>query len=124
MNSLFFRITGKTIFMIKNIAFLFLCIFLISCGKEVYAPKEGSWRVVLDLGEGKGKKEISFEKPEIEENNAIKDELESFANAIKNNTQPLVSGIDGYRALEVAHIINDKIKVTSNNVHQKNLTVS
>lgn len=40
-------------FMIKNIAFLFLCTILISCGKEAYAPKEGPWRVLLDLGEGK-----------------------------------------------------------------------
>lgn len=53
MNSLFFRITGKTMFMIKNIALLLFCTILFSCGKEVYAPKEGSWRASLDLGEGK-----------------------------------------------------------------------
>lgn len=70
--------------------------------------------IVLDLGEGKGQKEISFEKPDILENNAIKDELESFANSIINNTQPLVSANDGCRALEVASIIHKKIQLTAN----------
>lgn len=70
--------------------------------------------IVLDLGEGKDQKEISFEKPDILENNAIKDELESFANSIINNTQPLVSANDGCRALEVASIIHKKIQLTAN----------
>ena len=39
--------------MIKNIAFLLICTVILSCGKEVYAPKEGPWRVSLDLGEGR-----------------------------------------------------------------------
>ncbi len=69
--------------------------------------------VVLDLGENKGKKEISFENPTIEENNAILDELSSFADAINDNKQPLVSAMDGYQALKVAAMIHDKLKLTS-----------
>lgn len=72
--------------------------------------------VILDLGEEKGKKEILFDKPTIQENNAIRDELASFADAINNNTQPLVSGSDGYHALKIATIINDKIKMTANSL--------
>ena len=68
------------------------------------------YSVVLDLGEEKGKKEIVFEKPTIIENNAIKDELQSFANSINNNTQPLVTVEDGYNALRIASIIIEKMK--------------
>ena len=41
--------------------------------------------------------------------NAIKKELEEFVYAIRHNTQPIVNEIDGYRALEVAHQILQKI---------------
>lgn len=71
--------------------------------------------VVLDLGEEKGKKEIVFEKPTIIENNAIKDELQSFANSIHNNTQPLVNVEDGYNALRIASIIIEKMKFSGDN---------
>ncbi len=39
--------------MIKNIALLLICTIILACGKEVYVPKAGAWRVSLDLGEGK-----------------------------------------------------------------------
>ncbi len=67
----------------------------------------------IDLGEGKGKKEIFFEKPTIHPNNAIKDELESFANAIINDTTPPVTVEDGYKALDVAYKIADKLKLST-----------
>jgi predicted dehydrogenase len=66
--------------------------------------------VTLDLGQGRGFKEILFEKPEIKESNAIRDELSSFAQAITNNTTPVVSVRDGLRALEVAHMILAKME--------------
>lgn len=71
--------------------------------------------VVLDLGNEKGKKEIVFDKPEIIENNAIKDELESFALAITQDNQPLVTVEDGYNALRIASIIYEKMKFTADN---------
>ena len=54
--------------------------------------------------EGK-KKQIYFENPEIIERNAIQDELEHFAEAIKMNKNPNISLKDGAKALEVAHKI-------------------
>lgn len=63
----------------------------------------------LDLGPGKGIKQISFIKPEVKPNNAIKSELESFCSAIVNNTIPPVTIEDGYHALEVAYMIIDEI---------------
>lgn len=68
----------------------------------------------IDLGEGKGKKAVTFEVPEIMETNAIKSELEAFQQAILNNTEPLVTMEDGYNALDVAHKILDKIDQSLN----------
>tara|TARA_B100000886_G_scaffold338019_1_gene299967 strand:+ start:738 stop:1736 length:999 start_codon:yes stop_codon:yes gene_type:complete len=73
--------------------------------------------VVLDLGKGKRKKQIFFENPNIEENNAIKDEFISFANAINEDIEPEVTITDGLRALELAVLILEKMKLN----HQLNL---
>lgn len=71
---------------------------------------------ILDLGPGKGKKQIAFETPEIKPLNAIKAELESFYSAIINNTIPSVTINDGYSALEVAYKIIDKIRQAAANL--------
>ena len=63
----------------------------------------------FDVETNSGKKTIAFYSPKIEDNNAIKVELESFRDAIINNTTTIVSDIDGYRAMEVAHQILEKI---------------
>ena len=66
----------------------------------------GDFDMVLQNAEGL-KKQIYFENPEISPNNAILEELESFANAINNNTKPVVTLRDGTDALRVAYqIIN------------------
>jgi predicted dehydrogenase len=79
--------------------------------KEVTGEPD-PFAVTIDLGE-KGKKEILFDKPTIETNNAIKDELASFANAI-NGIAPLEVTLEqGTRALEVALLILDKMKQAS-----------
>jgi predicted dehydrogenase len=61
-----------------------------------------------------GKKTIAVVNPQVPEVNAIKRELESFRDAIVNNTPTLVSEVDGYRAMDVAHQILQKIK--NNNI--------
>ena len=63
----------------------------------------------FDIDTKHGKKTIAIAAPVIKENNAIKMELQSFADAIKNNENTTVTEIDGYRAMEVAHQILDKI---------------
>ncbi len=65
--------------------------------------------MVIDLGNNKGKKQIIFDKPDVGPINAIKTELESFATAIENNTNPLVSINDGYAALDIAYKIIEKM---------------
>jgi predicted dehydrogenase len=77
--------------------------------KEVFGEVD-PLAVTIDLGEGKGTKQIYFENPKVEESNAIKEELSSFANAILNNETPIVSIEDGLVALQVAHQIAEKLK--------------
>jgi len=71
------------------------------------APENpGDFDMILQNAEGI-KKQIYFENPKIPENNAILDELNSFADAINNNTTPIVTLHDGTEALRVAtQIIN------------------
>lgn len=63
----------------------------------------------FDIETNHGKKTIAVASPVIKENNAIKAELQSFVNAITNNKTTVVTEVDGYRAMEVAHLILDKI---------------
>lgn len=65
--------------------------------------------MILQNAEGV-KKQIYFENPTIENNNAILDELNSFADAINNNTTPIVSLHQGTEALRVAQQIIDCFK--------------
>ena len=65
--------------------------------------------VTIDLGEGKGVREISFEKPEVPTVNAIREELRSFARSIRSGDQPAVPLVDGTAALRVAHAVLEEI---------------
>ena len=63
----------------------------------------------FDIETNTGKKTIAIAAPVIRENNAIKLELQSFIEAILNNKPTTVTDVDGYRAMEVAHLILEKI---------------
>lgn len=66
------------------------------------APEQpGDFDMILQNAEGL-KKQIYFENPEIATNNAILDELEAFADAIENDTVPVVTLKQGTNALKVA----------------------
>ena len=56
------------------------------------------------------KKQIYYNNPEVQPNNAILDELETFADAINNNTTPVVTLEDGTAALRLAYQIIDAFK--------------
>jgi predicted dehydrogenase len=62
--------------------------------------------MILQNAEGV-KKQIYFENPKIEPNNAILDELNSFADAINQNITPIVSLTQGTEALRIAHKVID-----------------
>ncbi len=67
------------------------------------APKDpDDYAMILQNAEGI-KKQIYFDNPDVSPNNAILEELESFAEAINNNKQPVVTLEQGARALQVAN---------------------
>lgn len=64
----------------------------------------GDFDMILQNAEGV-KKQIYFDNPTIPNNNAILDELETFAHAINTNSTPIVTLHDGTEALRVATMI-------------------
>ena len=74
------------------------------------APKvPGDFDMILQNAEGV-KKQIYFSNPEVHQNNAILDELESFADAINNDTTPVVTLEQATNALRVAYQIIDSME--------------
>jgi predicted dehydrogenase len=69
----------------------------------------------FDIETPNGKKTIAVANPPVKDTNAIKLELESFVDSINNNKPTVVSEIDGFLAMEVAHQILEKIS------HNRNL---
>jgi hypothetical protein len=72
----------------------------------------------FDIDTHQGKKTISISTPVIENGNAIKAELTSFVQSILNDAPTVVSEIDGYLAMEVAHQILDKIQKSTSILRQ------
>ncbi len=77
--------------------------------------------VVLELGNGRPAKKILFDKPELPEMNAIKEELHTFALSIMNDEVPPVPLEAGALALEVAHLIIEKININSPSIVGNNI---
>lgn len=69
----------------------------------------GDFDMILQNAEGV-KKQIYFDNPQVSANNAILDELETFADAINNNTTPIVTLEDGTEALRVAYMIIESME--------------
>ncbi|MEN9570569.1 MAG: hypothetical protein RL172_1800 [Bacteroidota bacterium] len=63
----------------------------------------------FDIETNNGKKTIAIANPAVEDVNAIKMELQAFYTAIVTGTDTPVSVIDGFRAMDVAHQILEKI---------------
>lgn len=66
--------------------------------------------MILTNAEGV-KKQIYFDNPKIDNNNAILEELETFADAVNNGTSPIVSLQQGTNALKVAMQIIENFKM-------------
>lgn len=78
--------------------------------KTITTEPDDPMAMVIDLGNGRGMRHIIFEKPDIQPLNAIKAELESFYEAVVNNTIPMVTIEDGFNVLLVAHQILESVK--------------
>lgn len=84
--------------------------------KDIDPANADPYAVVMELGEGKTPKQIIFDKPEVNPLNAIMTELETFHDAIVNDTTPPVTINDGYNALKVAHQIIEKLNMNPSNL--------
>jgi predicted dehydrogenase len=69
----------------------------------------------FDIETNSGVKSISVRNPEVPDVNAIRMELEKFTESVLQNKPTVVSEMDGYRAMDVAHQILQKIKYNSIN---------
>jgi len=63
-----------------------------------------------EIGVGEKRKKLVYEQPEQKEINALQYELQLFVDSVLKGTKPVVSGIDGLRALKVAELIIQKIE--------------
>lgn len=76
---------------------------------------EHSELFTFEIETPQGIKSIVVDNPTSTIDNALKAELTSFRDSILLNTNPVVSELDGYHALEVAHLILDKIQNQKSN---------
>jgi len=74
------------------------------------APVEPTLISFGEIGVGDKRKKLVYEQPEQKELNALQYELQLFVNSVINKTKPVVSGVDGLRALKVAQLIIQKIE--------------
>jgi len=56
-----------------------------------------------------GQLPVSIEEANLEQGDALKSEIQSFLDCIRNNKRPVVSGEDGLRALETAIRISEQV---------------
>ncbi len=78
----------------------------------VSLSEESSWNpfvMNIEVDTDGNKKSVHLHKPKVKKLNAIQEELVSFAEAIHNNSLPLVTLNDGCKALRLAHAIMEKI---------------
>jgi predicted dehydrogenase len=81
--------------------------------KDATKPPDVPFMMATMLGQiefGTIKRKIMYELPAVKEVNALKAELEFFLKAVREDTEPLVTGMDGKQALEVAAEIQRKIE--------------
>lgn len=67
------------------------------------------YAIIIEPQNGNIAKQLVFDQPKVENYNAIKRELETFAEAITNNTKTLVPVEDGYQAIQVANQILEQL---------------
>ena len=85
-----------------SVDFLAKNVEIVKMKTPIISPDE--FALILENAEGQ-KKQIYFENPTVESNNAIQEELESLADSIENKQPSKVSLEDGTQALKLAHQI-------------------
>ena len=62
---------------------------------------------------------LTMERAEFPDSDPLADEIVSFVNSVKNGKEPVVSGYEGKKALEIALHIIDEIKSNSKELNEK-----
>lgn len=81
------------------------------------APNLPPQEQLMAFETNRGTKWLHLQMPDSEPVNAIQRELETFYESIENNSTPVVSLEDGYRALKVAHEILEAIEMRKGAAH-------
>jgi predicted dehydrogenase len=68
-------------------------------------------RVVRREPDGTGQPSLTLEELEVHEGDALGEEIEAFVQAVRARQPPPVTGWDGLRALEVAHVIRESVEM-------------
>lgn len=76
---------------------------------EKVAGEVDPFDLILQVGKRQEPRRMIIEKPILGESNAIRDELLAFAKSIHFDLPPIVSVQDGFKAIEVAYAILDKM---------------
>jgi predicted dehydrogenase len=66
-------------------------------------------QIIYKPGPGAGWLDVRSENIEFKEGDALADEIDSFLDCVRTRTAPLVSGIDGLNALEIASLIRAQL---------------
>ena len=95
----------------QSSAIMYISVDFLEKKSEVVKMKDApenpdEFAMILQNAEGV-KKQIYFDNPKIVSNNAILDELESFADAIHQDRTPVVSLTQGTEALRIAQQVID-----------------
>lgn len=75
---------------------------------KLKSPEDGD-AFTFDIDTPSGNKTLAIINPVTQPSNAIKEELKSFVDAVIRNKPTSVNEIDGLLAMEVAHLILEKI---------------
>lgn len=75
--------------------------------------QDDPYAIIINPGEGKDPKQIYFDHPEVKEQNAIQEELKTFAESILNDQKTKVTVEDGYNAIQVAHQILEQLNFSN-----------
>ena len=93
---------------------LYITIDFLASITEIYRAMDANQKdekaIMSAIMETNGKqRQIFYEKPTILKRDALKYELINFVNSIQKKEKPLVDGLSGRNALEIAMIIQNKI---------------
>jgi predicted dehydrogenase len=67
----------------------------------------------LETQDERGLPKIDIQKHAVDESDALRDEIEAFLSAVRDRSQPLVTGEDGIRAIKLVEMINSAMSVNS-----------